>query len=98
MERLLGEAGRIGVIVERVFCSSYLRARARRRAESLREQKVNVLARVRFGDGRRRVFGGQASNHAPPKNWARGEPVILSSPLTAGITMGLVVVGAALAA
>ena len=39
-----------------------------------------------------------AKQTCPPQNWARGEPVILSSLLAAGITMGLDVVGAALAA
>ena len=34
----------------------------------------------------------------PPQKWAHGEPVILSSLLAAGTTMGLDVVGAALAA
>ena len=34
----------------------------------------------------------------PLRKWARGEPLILSSLLPAGITMGLDVVGAALVA
>ena len=39
-----------------------------------------------------------AKQTCPPQSWARREPVILSSLLAAGITMGLDVVGAALAA
>ena len=52
--------------------------------------------RLDFGDGVGERLG--AKQTCPPQNWARGEPVILSSLLAAGITMGLDVVGAALAA